>query len=183
MSVIGREGVTSSSRLEEFLRSLLPLLTLLVLMAVDLAPLPSAAPTAIAPFVSLAAIFFWTLHRPDLLGPGIVLAAALVLDAAAGLPLGLTALALFATRLILLAPPRFLAGRSFVVIWAWFSLAVVLLLTIRWLLLSIYFQHLFLFRPVLFEIVLTIAAYPPVSLTLAMVQPSLPKMVHAAPRS
>lgn len=183
MSGIGRGGVVSSSRPEELLRSLLPLLTLLMLMAVDLAPLPSAAPTAIAPLLSLAAVFFWTVHRPDLLGPGFVLLAALVLDAAAGLPLGLTALALFSTRLILLAPPRFLVGRSFMVIWAWFSLAVVLLLTIRWLLASIFFHHLFAFHPVLFEIVLTIAAYPPVSLMLAMVQSSLPKMTHAAPRS
>lgn len=180
---MGRGGVVSSNRAEELLRSLLPLLTLLVLMAVDLAPLPSAAPTAIAPVLTLPAIFFWTVHRPELLGPGLILVAALFLDAAAGLPLGLTALALFATRLILLAPPRFLVGRSFLVIWAWFSLAVVILLTIRWLLVSIYFQHQFAFHPVLFEIVLTIAAYPPVSLTLAMVQPSLPKMTHAAPRS
>ena len=152
-------------------------------MAVDLAPLPSAAPTAIAPLLSLAVIFFWTVHRPDLLDPGVVLLAALLLDAAAGLPLGLTALALFSTRLILLAPPRFLVGRSFMVIWAWFSLVVSLLLTIRWLLASVFFQHLFAFHPVLFEIVLTIAAYPPVSLVLAMVQASLPKMTHAAPRS
>jgi rod shape-determining protein MreD len=183
MSGIGRGGVVPSSRLEELLRGSLPLVALLLFMAIDLAPLPSAAPTTIAPLLSLAAIFFWTVHRPDLLGPGFVLIAALILDAAAGLPLGLTALALFLTRLTLQAPPRFLVGRSFLVIWAWFSLAVVLLLTIRWLLASIFFQHLFAFHPVVFEILLTVAAYPPVSLVLERVQPSLPKMHHAAPRS
>lgn len=182
MSGLGQHGVVTSGRIEELARGILPFLSVLLLVCIDLAPLPSPSPTAIAPLLCLCGIFFWSIHRPDLLGNGLVLALTIVLDATAGLPLGITALALFLTRLVLLAPPRFLAGRSFLVIWACFCPAVVLLLTLRWLLASLYFQHLFAFRPTAFVMLLTVAAYPLVSLLLALLQPSLPRVAHAAPR-
>lgn len=182
MSGLAQRGIVTSSRIEELARGMIPLLSVLLLVCIDLAPLPSAAPTAIAPLLCLCGIFFWSIHRPDLLGNGVVLVVTIVLDATAGLPIGLTALALFLTRLLLLAPPGFLAGRSFLVVWACFCLAAILLLTLRWLLASVYFQHLFTFRSTAFVMLLTIAAYPLVSLVLALLQPSLPRAAHAAPR-
>jgi len=182
MSGLERGGLVTSSRLEELWRGALPFATVFCLLCIDLAPLPSAAPTTIAPVLWICGIFYWTVHRPDLLGHGLVLLLTLVLDATAGLPLGLTALALFATRLALLAPPRFFAGRSFLVLWACFAVATTLLLGLRWLLAGLYWQHLFAFRPTAFEILLTVAAYPLVSLLLATLLPYLPKTGHAAPR-
>jgi rod shape-determining protein MreD len=152
------------------------------MMAIDLAPIPSASPTSIAPSLFVCAVFFWTVHRPDLLNHGIVLLLTLLLDATAGLPLGLTAIALFATRLLLLAPPRFLAGQSSLMIWGSFCLVGSILLSMRWFLASLLSSHLFAFGPVLFEILLTVAAYPVVSLLLALMQPSLPKFANAASR-
>jgi rod shape-determining protein MreD len=182
MSGLERSGIVTSGRPEELLRGALPFVSVLLLVCIDLAPLPSAAPTAIAPLLCLCGIFYWTIQRPDLFGNSLVLVAMIVLDATAGLPLGLTAAALFATRLLLLTPPRFFAGRSFLVTWACFSLAVTVLMTLRWLLASLYFQHVFTFRPVAFELLLTIAAYPLVSLLMAYLHPHLPKVAHAAPR-
>lgn len=182
MTGLERDGIAASGRPGELARAALPCLSVLVLLCIDLAPLPSAAPSTIAPLLCLAGIFFWTVQRPDLLGNGLVLGATLLLDAGAGMPLGITALALFVTRFVLLAPRRFLAGRPFLVVWAWFSLAAALLLALRWLIAGLYWQALFAFRPVAFEILLTIAAYPLVSLALATLQPCLPKPAHAAPR-
>ncbi len=182
MSGYERTGVVPSGRPEELLRGALPFLSVMLLVGIDLAPVPSAAPTSLSPLLCLCGIFYWTIHRPDLFGNALVLCATIVLDATAGLPLGLTGAALFATRLLLIAPPRFFAGRTFLVIWACFSLAVTVLLTLRWLLASLYFQHLFAFRPVAFELLLTIAAYPLASLVLAAMHPHLPKIAHAAPR-
>lgn len=183
MSGLEHRGVVTSGRPEALLRGALPFLSVLLLVCIDLAPLPGPAPSAIAPLFCLCGIFFWTVHRPDLLGNGRVFVLTVLLDATAGLPVGLTAVALFATRLILMAPSRFLAGRSFLVIWASFCPAVVLLLTLRWALASLYYQHLFAFRPSAFVMVLTIAAYPFISLVLAQLQPHLPRGSHAASRS
>lgn len=182
MSGLERGGIVAAGRPEELLRGALPFLAVLLLVLIDLAPLPNPAPTALSPLLCLCGIFYWTVHRPDLFGNTLALILTVLLDATAGLPLGLTAAALFATRLLLLAPQRFFAGRSFLVLWACFSLAVSLLMTLRWLLASLYFQHLFAFQPVAVELLLTIAAYPLVSLLLAFLHPSLPKMAHAAPR-
>ncbi len=182
MSGLERGGIVTSGRPEELLRGALPFLSVLLLVCIDLAPLPSPAPTALSPLLCLCGIFYWTVNRPDLFGNTLVLISTVVLDATSGLPLGLTAAALFATRLLLLAPPRFFAGRSFLVLWSCFSLAITLLTSLRWLLASLYFQHLFAFRPVAFELLLTIAAYPLVSLALAYLHPHLPKVAHAAPR-
>ena len=182
MSGLERAGIVTSGRPEELLRGALPFLSVLLLVCIDLAPLPSPAPTNLSPLLCLCGIFYWSVNRPDLLGNTLILILTIVLDATAGLPLGLTAAALFATRLLMLAPPRFFAGRSFLVLWACFSLAITVLMSLRWLLASLYFQHLFAFRPVAFELLLTIAAYPLVSLVLARLQPHLPKVAHAAPR-
>jgi rod shape-determining protein MreD len=182
MSGLDRVGIVAAGRPEELLRGALPFLSVLLLMAIDLAPLPTPAPTALAPLLCLSGIFYWTVHRPDLLGNTLVLIATVVLDATAGLPLGLTALAFFVTRLLLLAPPRFFAGRSFLVLWACYGLAVTVLMILRWLLASLYFQHLFALRPVAFELLLTTAAYPLVSFVMARLHPYLPKVAHAAPR-
>ena len=182
MSGLERGGIVTTGRPEELLRGSLPLLSVLILVCIDLAPLPSPAPTALSPLLCLSGIFYWTVHRPDLLGNTLVLLTTIVLDATAGLPLGLTAAAFFVTRLLLLAPPRFFAGRTFLVLWACFSLVATVLMTLRWLLASLYFQHLFAFRPVAFELLLTIAAYPLVSLAMARLHPHLPRVAHAAPR-
>ncbi len=182
MSALGQGGVVASGRPADLARAALPFLSVFLLICVDLAPLPSAAPTSIAPLLSLAAIFYWTVQRPDLLGNGLILVLTLLLDAAAGMPLGLTALALFATRLALLAPRRFLSGRSFGVLWACFCLVTLLLLGLRWLIACLFWQAALPLRPVLFEMLLTIGAYPLVSLALAFLLPVLPKPSHAASR-
>lgn len=182
MTGFGQSGIMASGRPGDLARAALPFLTVFVLICVDLAPLPSAAPTTIAPLFSLAAIFYWTVQRPDLLGNGLILILTLLLDAASGMPLGLTALALFATRLVLLAPRRFLSSRSFAVLWACFSLVALLLLGLRWVIACLFWQEALPLRPVLFEILLTIAAYPLVSLALAFLLPVLPKPSHAASR-
>ena len=182
MSGLDSGGIVTAGRSEALLRGALPFLAVLLLICIDLAAFPSPAPTALSPLLCLAAIFYWTVHRPDLMGNTLVLTATVVLDATAGLPLGLTAAAFFATRLLLHAPPRFFAGRSFLVLWACFSLAATVLLTLRWLLACLYFQHVFAFRPVAFEFFSTVAAYPLVSLAMACLHPHLPKAAHAAPR-
>lgn len=142
------------------LARLVPAASVLLLALVDLLPLPSPAPGAIAPMLALSGIFFWSIHRPDLFGPLSVFMISLVLDAAAGVPLGLTALALLVTASVLLPRRRFMQARSFTVVWLCFMLVAILVLSLRWLFASIWWWHAFRYQPVAFEIVLTIAAYP-----------------------
>ena len=104
--------------------ALVPLLTGLAAALLDLLPLPDAAPRSLAPFLTVCVVYFWTVYRPDLLPPLAVFVVGLALDAAGGLPLGLTALCLLIARALLMPGQRFLLRQPFPVVWAGFLLVV-----------------------------------------------------------
>lgn len=162
------------------LRHQLPLATALLAALIDLMPLPSASPLAIAPSLTLCVLFFWSIHQPDLLKPWAIFLACLLLDAVAGLPLGLTAFSALVARALLGGRHRLLQAYGFPVLWACFVLAAVLVLALRWLLACLAWSHVFAFEPVVVEILLTVAAYPLVGWLLGHVQPWLVPRRHAS---
>ena len=70
----------------------------------------------------LCVVYFWSLYRPDLFTPSAAFVAGLIYDALAGLPLGLTSLALLLVRSLMVTQQRFFLARSFPVIWFCFLL-------------------------------------------------------------
>lgn len=165
-----------------FLGRQLPVSTALLAVLVDLMPLPDAAPGSPAPNATLCVVAFWTLVRPELLTPLATFAVGLVLDAAGGLPLGLTPLALLLARAGLLAGRRFLAAQPFAVLWGCFALAALAVELARWLVASLWWRHLFALEPLLFQIGLTVATYPLVSALLTRLHQHVVQKAHAAAR-
>lgn len=161
-------------------RKLAPFLTGLAAVLVDLLPLPDAGPQSLAPLTTVCVFYFWTLYRPDLMTPLAVFAIGLVLDAAGGMPLGLTSLSLLLVRSLLLTRQRFLLAQPFPVIWACFVLVVLATAGIRWLLASLWWGRLFSPDPVLLEAALTVVAYPAIGWLLARLQPHVSVSPHAA---
>lgn len=133
----------------------------------DLLPLPAPSGAGAAPLLTLGAVCFWSLHAPALLPPLAVFALGLALDAAAGTPPGLTALALLAARGGLAASRRLLLAQPFAVVWAGVALAVAGFAALRWLLASLWWGRVFPLEPSLAEAFLTAAFYPPVAWLLA----------------
>jgi rod shape-determining protein MreD len=166
--------------LESAVQRLAPLLTGLLAVLVDLLPLPDPAPETLAPLTTVCVIYFWTLYQPDLMTPLAVFVVGLVLDAAGGMPLGLTALSFLIVRSALLTGQRFLVAQPFVVIWACFALVVTAVGAVRWLLASLWWSHLFAVQPILLEAVLTVAIYPVIGWLLARVHHHLSLAPHAA---
>ncbi|MCB1882440.1 MAG: hypothetical protein KDG89_00350 [Geminicoccaceae bacterium] len=162
------------------LRRFLPLATAVVAVLVDLMPLPSAAPLAVAPLTTLCVLFFWSVYQPKLLGPPSIFGVCLFLDAAAGLPLGLTALAALLARALLGGRHVLLQAYGFPVLWGCFMLAAAAVLSLRWALACLSWWHLFAFEPILVEILLTVAAYPLISWLLGGMQPWLRGRRHAS---
>lgn len=161
------------------LRHAAPLLTGIVAVCIDVLPLPNPAPSALAPFLTLCVLYFWTVYRPDLLSSWAVFALGLVLDAVGGLPLGLTALALLLGRGALLSGQRFLLAQPFMVIWACFVPMVLLVAALRWVLASLFWSRAFPIQPLLGEALLTLAVYPLVGWLLAGMQRRLAERAHA----
>jgi rod shape-determining protein MreD len=161
-------------------RALAPFLTGLAAVLVDLLPLPDPGPQSLAPLTTLCVLYFWTLYRPDLMTPLAVFAIGLVLDAAGGMPLGLSSLSFLLVRSLLLTGQRFLLAQPFAVIWGCFALVVVATAAVRWLLASLWWERLFSPEPVLLEAGLTVIVYPVIGWLLARLHQHVSVASHAA---
>lgn len=151
--------------------SLVPLLTGLVAMGLDVLPVP--LPRPLAPWALVCVFYFWTLYRPDLLPVSAVFGLGLLADAVAGLPLGLTALALLLARVVIVSAQRFLLAQRFVVVWACFLPVLALVGALRWALASLFWSRAFPPGPLLVEAGSTFSVYPLIGWLLAGLQRGL----------
>lgn len=162
------------------LRRATPFLTAVAAVLVDLLPLPDAAPSALAPLTTIAVVFFWSVHRPYLMTPLAAAAAGLLFDALAGLPLGLTGLALLLTRALAATPDPILHDRPPLLVWGSFVLVATGAMLLRWFIASLWSMQFFAPKPVLFELGLTIAIYPLVAGLLGRIDLAVLGRRHAA---
>ncbi len=166
--------------LDHALRGLLPFATALLAVLVDLLPLPNSAPQSLAPSLTVCVFAFWTLFRPELMTPLATFVVGLVVDAAGGLPLGLTPLALLLVRGALLTGQRFLVAQPFAVLWGCFVLVALAVELARWLIACLWWRQLLPVEPVLFQTCLTVATYPILSALLSRLNQHVVLPAHAA---
>jgi rod shape-determining protein MreD len=166
-------------QLDIYLRALAPFATALLAVLIDLLPLPGAGLERVTSFSTLGVVYFWSLYRPDLFTNSAAFATGLIYDALAGLPLGLSSLLLLLVRNLMVTQQRFFVARSFPVIWACFVVLAPAIALLRWLIVSLWFEHSFAFPPLLVELLLTIALYPLVSWLLGHVHNRVPRWIHA----
>ena len=149
--------------------ALLPVLTLMAALIIDLLPLPSPGPLVAWPNLYGAAFFFWTLQRPDLLPPIALFGLGILSDVVAGLPIGVTSVALLAGRALLLPGQRWLLAQPWPLAWTCFVPLAMLLAGLRWGLVSLLQARLFPLAPVLVEAGLAVLAYPLVAGLLSLI--------------
>jgi rod shape-determining protein MreD len=142
---------------------LVPSLTMLGAILLDLLPLPSAAPRAAAPSLLIATWYFWTVHRPELLPPLALFGLGCLLDAGGGMPVGITPLALLLGRALILSGQRWLHRQVGPVVWACFLPVAVVIAGMRWGLASMARGGPLPLAPVMVEAALTFLAYPVVA--------------------
>lgn len=156
-------------------RRFLPLMSALVAVTVDVLPLPSAAPGAVAPLLTLAVLFYWTLWEPALMSPFSLFLVGLWFDLLAGMPPGHSATAFLGARLLLVPSQPCLRAQPFAVIWFCSALSAALVEALRWLISVAWWGRLFAPTPLLDELLLTIAVYPAVSYLLSKLRERLPR--------
>lgn len=175
-------SLPAARAVDQLLRRLVPVLTALAAVTFDLLPLPSTAPQSLAPFATVCVFAYWTLFRPELMTPLATFAVGLALDAAGGLPPGLTPLALLIARSALLTGQRFLVAQPFPVLWGCFVLVALAVELLRWSFACAYWGRLLPVEPVLFQSCLTVAFFPVASAVLSRLDQHLvrPVVAHAA---
>ena len=140
-----------------------------------LAPRCSGAGKITYPMLTLMSVYFWSLHRTDLLPATAVFAIGLFLDILTGLPLGLNAFILLGVFGLCVTQRRFFYNKSFAVIWWGFMVVAAAAMLIEWILMSIYLETLVSPKPIYFRYFLTVALYPPIAWLFVRIQRSLPQ--------
>ena len=155
------------------LRHALPAAVTVLIVVLSVAPLRLPDYALVAPGLVLIALFFWTVHRPDLMRPWHAFAIGLLDDALSGTPLGVNALIFVLVHATIVAQHRIFRGKSFAVVWAAFAMiaAVAQLLNAGLALVSARVP----LDPLLLgvQLLLTLALYPPLVWLLGRTQRAL----------
>ncbi len=141
-------------------RGLTPFAVTLALTFLNVVPLrlPGFAP--VTPELTLAAVYFWSIYRPDLLPLVATFAVGIVEDALCGTPLGLTSLTLLFVQGVVVSQRRFFHGKAFLLEWWGLMLLAPAAMLVHWLLASAYYGMLLAPEPVAVRLLLTVALYP-----------------------
>lgn len=147
-------------RLDHGLRTALPFVTALVCVLLGVVSWPLPYFGSVAPPLALMALYYWTIHRPDLLRPGMAFIIGLLNDLVQGLPLGLSALLYVGFQQILLHQRRFFAGHAFFMMWSGFVLTALAGKALEWAMVCLLGWQLVPVLPVAMQILLAIAFFP-----------------------
>ncbi len=125
---------TLSQRLDRIARNVVPAALGVFLVLLSATPLyvPGYAPTA-ANLVMMA-VFYWAVHRPDLLSPVTAFMIGVLQDILVGMPPGMNALVLVLVRAIGVSQSRVFRDRSFMLLWWGFGLVAAAAGFVVWLL-------------------------------------------------
>jgi len=108
-------------RLDAWARASAPLVLTLAVVVVKVVPLRLPAYAVIAPDLVLMAVFYWTVHRPDLLRPWGAFVVGLLDDILTGTPLGVSSLVLLLVHWTIIAQHRLFRALSFALLWFGFA--------------------------------------------------------------
>jgi rod shape-determining protein MreD len=147
-------------RLDSGARLSIPLLTVLVCMLLGAVAWPLPYFGTVAPPLVLMAIYYWTVHRPDLFGPGLAFMIGLINDVINYLPLGVSAFLFVGAHQLILNQRRFFAGHSFFMLWFGFVLTIMAVMASEWLLLCVVHWQLIPALPILAQNILAIVIFP-----------------------
>ncbi len=147
-------------RIERALLGLAPLVLTLALVFLGVLPWPVPNFAPVTPCLTLMAVYYWTIYRPELLPPSATFLVGLVQDGLSGTPLGLNVLLLLLAHGVVVSQRRFFYGKTFLVEWWGFMLVAPGVMLVGWLLASLYNGALMAPGPIGVQLLLTIAFYP-----------------------
>jgi rod shape-determining protein MreD len=144
------------------------LLTILLVVLINL-PVSLTGHLMPAPSLALASVYYWSLVRPDLMTPAIVLAAGLLEDLLSGGPPGLWACGFLAAYVLTDRQRETLAGLGGIGAVLGFAGAMIVAAGTAFLVLLIVHWHTAPIAPLLLVTVVTVAFYPLIAMVMGYV--------------
>jgi rod shape-determining protein MreD len=115
-------GPLSNQRFDTWTRGAIPLGLTLLVVIVNIIPLRLPDYSLMAPDFVLMAVYYWTVHRPDLMRPGSVFVIGVIDDILSGTPLGVSSLVLLFAHWAIVSQHKVFRSQSFAVLWCGFAL-------------------------------------------------------------
>lgn len=147
-------------RLDVVARSISPFFVTLVLVLVGLVPLHISDLSPIIPALALIGVFFWSVHRPDLMPIWAVFIIGFIQDLLTGGVIGPGIIGLLIAHALVVWQDRFFLAASFAVVWCAFMLVAAVALMVTWALTCIAMMTYVDPDPVFFQYLVTLAFYP-----------------------
>jgi len=155
--------LTLWQRLDKTGRNLAPFAVTVMLVLLGLVPLPIPAYAPVAPFLTAVAVYYWAIHRPDLMRPSTAFLIGLLQDLLTGGPLGVNALVLVVVHWAVINQRRVLLVSTFALMWVGFAMVMLGAACVQWLAFSALNATVLPFNPALFQALLTMAMFPAVA--------------------
>jgi rod shape-determining protein MreD len=147
-------------RLDAIARQLGPFALTLAFVLGSAVPLPIPGSEAVAPWLALMCVFYWSLYRPDLMPAVAVFAIGIFEDALTGMTIGISAAVFVLVHATVNAQRRFFLNKPFAIVWLGFALIAFGAFAAAWLLNCIFFGMLIDVPAVLARAVVTIGCFP-----------------------
>lgn len=151
---------TFAQRLDRLARNLLPLALSILLVLLSVIPIYLPGYGEVAANLALMSVFYWSVHRPELITPVDAFMIGLLLDVLGGTPPGMNALIMVLTRAVVVNQGRVFRGKSFLVLWWGFSLVAVGTGLTLWILSMGYMVKPLDPLPGMFRWALTVSLFP-----------------------
>ncbi len=155
------------------LRSLAP--TAASFLFVLFGVLPWSSAYSFAPAFALIVVFYWALHRPELLPPAVVFGLGLIHDALSGEPLGLTALALLIAYGTVRSQRRHLIDKPLVVSWFAFATVAIAYAGLLWIVAALRAGIVIDAAPAFMQAFVSVVLYPIFAWLLSLIRRGLPE--------
>ena len=147
-------------RLDLLARRMSPVLLTLVLVIVNMLPLPLPEFARVLPVLPLMAVYHWSIYAPELMPTSAVFAIGVLFDALSGAPLGVNAVVFLTVYGIVSSQRRFLFGKSFLIVWLGFAVVAAAAGGLGWTLASLYYLSPLALEAFAIQGAITIGMFP-----------------------
>ena len=161
------------TRLDLAARSLFPFALTLILVMGGVIPLRIPEFSPVVPLLGLISIYYWAIHRPDLMPGWAVFLLGLIQDLLGGGPIGIYALVFLLMVAAVGLLRRILATGSFTFVWVVFLPAAAGAFLLIWVLYYLNLSMAIDPRSVIFQYLTTVALYPCLAWLFAQAQRTL----------
>ena len=155
--------------LDDLVRKMVPLAATVLLVMVAMMHLPLPGFAELAPMLPVMAVYYWSVHRPELLPFWAVFLIGLVVDTLSGGTLGFNALMLLLLSAFMRPQRRYLFEKGFAIHWIVFMIVVAVFELLRWAVMAAITQELLSLGAPALRVLLAIALYPGLSWLLLRV--------------